>query len=1158
VRIRLHNFGEYEHATSFTHEVEEDENGWVNFPELLQSSTQIRIEITSAQGRLQITNLVIEAADAYGRTLLETFERAFQFHSSKNLFGYCSSVAGTYNWCTYGSVWRRATDFARGLASAIAAANVSVGAGVALMAKNSQEWFIAQLAGWMIQKAVVAIAAEIPAAQLAGVVHQGGAEVMVTDRDLATIPKEILLVIYIGKMSPSRSPGDHFQTFCAIETIGKSSTAALPSLTSAGGDDCEVAMVLFTSGSSGRPKGVARTCRELNLLLHTYAVPQTAIHLSVQPLSHLSESVILPTIILQGGQIVFCDRTPDVLREMQMLRPTFIFNVPRFFEMLHGLFDDAVKELMIAGTSADEARANIIHQFRGRAGPIGDRVCVLSVGSAPVTPQLLQFMKQVWCMAQGGPAAVSHGYGSTECGTIAVDGCVFWGAKVLLVERADIKVSLDGPRPRGELLAHTPQVVRKYAQGDPSGFVVESTPYFRPGDLCETTAHSYHGSSMRGTLGSEWGDLAGCRYVMLTYQDDLEVVGRVKNCQKLSNGEFVSPESIEAALAAVEPSIVESLVVVVDVPSNCVVLLVVPLNLKMAHPSCRGQHEATLVKAFAAAASAAGLASYEVPTSVAILSEKWSTADGTLTSSNKVDRAGIEARFAADLRRLGVSADPEDREQTVDARVIAYLSVQSDEEASAIFAGDVFADGATAADRTLIELGGDSIAAARIRGSFSSKLDIGQVASLSIGELRKLVHGTSSTGDGLTAEYWESETVWAHQTRASYGMKAVTQHSTDEKVVLVTGVTGFIGPHLLSAISQRGRWSKIVVLVRPPLSRVMRLPGINLELIAADMAQKGFGLSDHDRHKLANISIDTVVHSAAHVDHIQTYRQLHATNVRACDELVAILAPSRPAFVFVSSVSAAGPGAGEDLDSTSADAVTSLGGGYGQTKWVAERRLAAALRAGCFRSLRIARLGLIGPHSRTGEHNSSDSLHLFLRAVAAAKAVPEMAADASIEMLPVDTAVAVLASMTEADAMRGVAPAISVSPVVRIDHVDARAAGIRPCLLAPLLHLAASVPPATGAGVIAGDKNAILTLPYVAWHGRVREVGGQDEKVLVVLPPPDAVPAGPFVMPSAAREDLQRGQAIQSIVAALPSFDAEPYGDDFLGQWASQFALSRK
>eukprot|EP01052_Picozoa_sp_SAG31_P002222 SAG31_NODE_76_length_27534_cov_13.661868_10_plen_1603_part_00 len=1153
VQIRLHNFGEYEHPISFVHEVEEDVAGWVQFPEFLQCAMQVRFEITSPQGRVQISNLCIEAADAYGRTLVETFERAFKFHSHKNVFGHYSTTVGSYTWLTYGTIWQRVLHCSRGLVAAIAAANIGNEAGVGIMARNSQEWMIAQLACWTIGKTVVAIAVEIPIAQLAGVVQQGRVEVMLTDwEDLATIPKEVRLVVHIDGRTPPPPPpatGDRIiQSFGSlIETAGRSNPKAQPQQAASPSDEDRAALVMFTSGSSGRPKGVARTFRELNLLLRTFAVPQKAIHLSSQPLSHLSESVILPTIFVQGGQTVFCTRTQDVLHECRMLRPTFIYHVPRFFEVLHGLFEDAVIDLVRAGTGADEARKAVVQQFRGRTGPVGDRICVLSVGSAPVTPQLRQFMKNVWCVTQGGPAAVSHGYGSTECGTIAVNGYVCGTARVVLVERADIGVTLDGPRPRGELLVHTPQVVRRYAQGDASGFLVDNTPFFRPGDLCETTEHTYYQSAARRTLGSEWGDLAGCRYLMLAYGDDLEVVGRVKNCQKLSNGEFVSPESIEAALAPAEPAVVESFIVVVDAPANRVVSLVVPLDLKMADRSCRGQHEAALVKAFAAAADAAGLASYEVPTSVAILAEKWSAARGTLTSSNKVDRAGICRRHQADLQRLGVGAEPGGRKQTVDARVIEYLSAETDDAADAIFAGDNFADGTAPADLTLTQLGGDSIVAARIRGSFSSKLGIGQVVSLSIRQMRKLVRGNSSMKEDVsTAEHWHSETVWIRPPTPA--LAAVKNRSTDGNVLLITGVTGFIGPHLLSALIQLGRWGKIIALVRPPLSRVLIPPSVNVALIAANMGEKGLGLSDADWCMLADTTVDAVVHSAAHVDHIQTYKQLYEANVRACDELVALTAPSRPAFVFVSSVSAAGPNAGENLDSTSSDAVASLGGGYGQTKWVAERRLAAAAQAGCFRSLKIARLGLIGPHTQTGEHNCTDWLHLFLRAVAATKAVPEMAGDASIEMLPVDIAAAVLASMACNGAMRGVAV-----PEVQVVHVDARAAGVHRCLLVPLLR---TVLTAAGAYYHGG---AFPTLSYGDWHARVSQLGGRTEKALAVLPPPTAVTLGPFQMPSAAREDLQRGETVRSLVAALPSFATEPYASShFLKQWESQFDRTSK
>ncbi len=89
----------------------------------------------------------------------------------------------------------------------------------------------------------------------------------------------------------------------------------------------------------------------------------------------------------------------------------------------------------------------------------------------------------------------------------------------------------------------------------------------------------------------------------------------------------------------------------------------------------------------------------------------------------------------------------------------------------------------------------------------------------------------------------------------------------------------------------------------------------------------------------------------------------------SCDALVRLTAAWRPAFVFVSTVSAAGRFAREDLASTPAAAVGRGGlglGGYGQSKWVAERRLARALGVGRLRRLVIARLGLVGPSTVDG------------------------------------------------------------------------------------------------------------------------------------------------------------------------------------------------
>ena len=258
---------------------------------------------------------------------------------------------------------------------------------------------------------------------------------------------------------------------------------------------------------------------------------------------------------------------------------------------------------------------------------------------------------------------------------------------------------------------------------------------------------------MRGTCGAEWGDLVGKRFVLLDVGSALEVVGRVKHCQKLSNGEFVSPEAIEAALDKADPAMIASFIVHVDEANDRVVALVVPQDLTLScSETSRGRAEAGLLAAFAKLGASAGLATHEIPKAVAILSEAWSAESGTLTSSNKVDRAGIVGKFGAEMQRIGVGGGSR-KEQSIDAKVCGYLSATTQREA-------LLALGSDADAVTLDVIGGDSIAAARIAGSFPGRLTIAQVVSLPLSELRRCVHNGITTG-GPTAQFWTAEAVWS-------------------------------------------------------------------------------------------------------------------------------------------------------------------------------------------------------------------------------------------------------------------------------------------------------------------------------------------------------------------------------------------------------------
>ena len=79
--------------------------------------------------------------------------------------------------------------------------------------------------------------------------------------------------------------------------------------------------------------------------------------------------------------------------DYRLLRPTVVFSVPRLFDVVLGMFHDRLAAVGGA-EAAPSARAALLDEFRDD-GPLGDRICSLSVGSAPPSAALLDFLHEV-------------------------------------------------------------------------------------------------------------------------------------------------------------------------------------------------------------------------------------------------------------------------------------------------------------------------------------------------------------------------------------------------------------------------------------------------------------------------------------------------------------------------------------------------------------------------------------------------------------------------------------------------------------------------------------------------------------------------------------------------------------------------------------------
>lgn len=441
--------------------------------------------------------------------------------------------------------------------------------------------------------------------------------------------------------------------------------------------------------------------------------------------------------------------------------------------------------------------------------------------------------------------------------------------------------------------------------------------------------------------------------------------------------------------------------------------------------------------------------------------------------------------------------------------------------------------------------------------------------------------------------FWQqeasAETAAALAAAAAAAAGATTQSSTDANptnvegchavrgpCVLVTGGTGFLGPHLLSALmhgSSSRRWSTVVALARRPIERVHELlPDANimasaaqgvagasvlprLVVFEADLSMPDLGLSAADRAAIQSMKISVVIHSGAAVDHARPYAALRPTNVAAASALVRLVTACAtgnatdaplphcppPLFVHVSTMSvipiaAAAASVGWDgkADGLVLPAcAAALESGYAQSKLVAEHHLASAAGQGDIRLL-ICRLGLIGAAARSAAvpcvPSSSyagrrDWLSLLLCAVEAIGASPAglTSGGRKVGVLPVDLAAATVAQHAAAAFERAVGKAPSEAPNVTIVNVDAMACGVAP---RPLSSLLDDIDATRARQMPALDRE----LPYGVWRRRVASAGPPAALALAMLPPEGR--GGALRLPAGARRRLRdmkrRADALES------------------------------
>lgn len=346
------------------------------------------------------------------------------------------------------------------------------------------------------------------------------------------------------------------------------------------------------------------------------------------------------------------------------------------------------------------------------------------------------------------------------------------------------------------------------------------------------------------------------------------------------------------------------------------------------------------------------------------------------------------------------------------------------------------------------ELGGDSVLATQLvrelNASMPARIEMHELfENLTIEALAALYaarptdeSATPAAGTGVLAEA-ELEADLAALLAQLAALPLAPTQATEGRVLL-TGATGWVGAHVLGALLERGVGVSCLVRGSDPatarqrlldrLAALQLLPADpvavqDLRVLCGDLERPGFGLAATDWHALCG-DIGAIYHFAASVGVLHDYPTLRRTNVAPLLPLLQLATTQhRKRFVTLSPFAVCRRHTPDGLRVLADEAVAQDPGGlltaYAQTKWVAERLLAAMADRGL--AVRIYRCSHALPALATGIAKEEDTYTGVLDLARQAGVVPDWD-EALLRGVPADT----LGHLIVEDAQGGADPQLVV------------------------------------------------------------------------------------------------------------------------------------
>uniref|UniRef100_A0A8C7JL18 long-chain-fatty-acid--CoA ligase n=1 Tax=Oncorhynchus kisutch TaxID=8019 RepID=A0A8C7JL18_ONCKI len=589
-------------------------------------------------------------------------------------------ILGEYQWMSYEETYQAAVCFGSGLA----ALGQRPQCNIAIFCETRAEWMIAAQACFIYNFPLVTLYSTLGGAAIAHGLNETEITHIITSKDLLhSRLKDILLEvprlqhIIVVDSKPTSWPGFPrgimVHNMDAVQELGSrpdnmavARRRPVPS---------DIAVIMYTSGSTGIPKGVMISHSNIIAGVTGMAeripdLDETDTYIGYLPLAHVLELSAEMVCISHGCCIGYsspqtlADQSTKIKKgskgDTSVLKPTLMAAVPEIMDRIYKNVMTKVEEMSSVQRTLFVLAYNYKMEqitkgyktplcdslvFRKVRSLLGGHMRVLLSGGAPLSAATQRFMNICLC------CPVGQGYGLTEtCGAGTISE--MWDYSTgrvgapLICSEITLKdweeggyYSTDKPHPRGEIVIGGPNVTMGYYKNEVKNredFFVDSNGqrWFCTGDIGE-----FHPD--------------GC----------LKIIDRKKDLVKLQAGEYVSLGKVEAMLK--NCPFVDNICAYANSDQSYVIGFVVPNQKQlMALAEQRGLRgsweeicnnpdmERDVLHIITEAALSAKLERFEIPRKIRLSAEPWTPETGLVTDAFKLKRKELKSHYQEDIERM--------------------------------------------------------------------------------------------------------------------------------------------------------------------------------------------------------------------------------------------------------------------------------------------------------------------------------------------------------------------------------------------------------------------------------------------------------------------------------------------------------------------------